>query len=165
MAPASDKPLPYPAGASGLDSSKWPLPIPSRRPSPPAPRSHGPQLFRPDSRTAVDFLPLLERAPRDRTRRTPTRPLSPRRLGSGRSAAICLSPGDGSGDKTLDASASRVLEQVRFRALPAPSPGALPPSTGAPPFTPTRTLLRRPRHDPRLPHDACLRLSRRLSWR
>jgi len=118
MALASEPPLPYPTGASGLALVHMAAAHPAPSPPPPAPAV-----------TTLSFSGPLAGAPLDPQPSFATLheadlgALQPTRFLLGVSAKgdvqyVFLQ--DPSGDKTLDAAAGRLLEQVHFHHFPAP---------------------------------------------
>jgi len=118
MAPSPEPPLPYPAGASGLDLVRMAASSPAGSPPPPAPAATTLSFSGPLKNAAIDPLPsFLGLHEADLGELQPARFL----LGvSDRGEVQYVFLQDRSGDKTLDSSASRILEQVRFRASAAP---------------------------------------------
>ena len=117
IAPASEEPLPYPAGASGLSLVQIAASHPAGTPPPPAPSATVLSFSGPLKDAALDPLPSF-----DGLHEASLGELQPARflLGvSGRGEVQYVFLQDSSGDKTLDADASRILEQVRFRSAGA----------------------------------------------
>jgi len=118
MAPAPEQPLPYSAGVSGLDLVRMAAAHPTASPPPPEPAETALSFSGPFKNAAIEPLPSfagLHEA--DLGELQPARFL----MGvSDRGEVQYVFLQDSSGDKSLDASASRVLEQVRFRSLGAP---------------------------------------------
>jgi hypothetical protein len=113
MAPTSEPPLPYPAGVSGLDLVKMAAARPAAAAPPPASTATALIFSGPLKDAALDPLPSLSAL-----REEDTGELRPARYllgvsGDGEVRYVFLQ--DSSGDKTLDDSASQVLELVRFR--------------------------------------------------
>ena len=118
MAPAPRKPLPYPAGTSGLDLIRMAAARPSASPAAPAPAATVVSISGALKGAALDPLPGF-----DGLREAELGELMPARflLGvSGHGDVQYVFLQDTSGDKALDASASRMLEQIRFRATETP---------------------------------------------
>ncbi|MGA3172021.1 MAG: hypothetical protein ABSE62_13520 [Chthoniobacteraceae bacterium] len=113
MAPTNEPALPYPAGVSGLDLVQMAAAHPTTAPPPPAPTATALIFSGPLKDAALDLLPSLAGL-----READVGELRPARYllgvsGEGEVRYVFLQ--DTSGDKTLDESASRVLEQTRFR--------------------------------------------------
>jgi hypothetical protein len=114
MAPSPEEPLRYPAGASGLDVVQMAASHPAASPVPSAPAATVLNFSGPLKDAALEPLPSLTE-------------LHEADLGELQPARFLLGVSDhgdvqyvflqnSSGDKTLDTSASRALEKVRFRA-------------------------------------------------
>ena len=117
MAPAPEQPLPYPSGASGLGLIQLAAPHPIGSTSPPAPAGTALNFSGPLKDAVLAPLPALDG-------------LHEANPGELESARFLLGVSDrgevqyvflqeSSGDRALDASASRILEQVHFRASAA----------------------------------------------
>jgi len=118
MAAPSEQPLPYPTGASGLDLVEMAAGHPGGTPLPPVPSGTGLSLSGPLKDAAIGPLPAF-----DCLHEADLGELQPARflLGvSDRGEVQYVFLQDPSGDKTLDTSAGRVLEQVHFRASDGP---------------------------------------------
>jgi hypothetical protein len=124
MAPPTDRPLPYPDGASGLELVKMAASQPAASPPPPAPAGTVLSFSGPLRNAAVESVPSLGSLHEGELGK-----LQPARFllgvtdqGEVRYVFLEDSPSGlfGSGDKTLDASASRLLVQIRFRPSGAP---------------------------------------------
>jgi hypothetical protein len=118
MAPAPEQPLPYPAGVEGLDLVKIASAHQAASPPPPPPVTTALSFSGPLANAALEPLPPL-----DRLREADLGEVQPARflLGvSDRGEVRYVFLQDSSGDKTLDARASRLLEQIRFRASSEP---------------------------------------------
>ena len=117
MAPSTEQPLPYPDGASGLDLVKMAASSPAASPPPSAPAETTLSFSGPLKDAAPESIPSLAGLHEaDLGELQPE--LQPARflLGvSDRGEVRYVFLQDSSGDKTLDAGASRLLGQVRFR--------------------------------------------------
>lgn len=121
MAPATEAPLPYPAGASGLDLVRMAASHPAGSPPPAAPPAAATVLSFSGSLkdAALDPLPSFDGL----QQAEPGDELQPARflLGvSDRGEVRYVFLQDTSGDRTLDAAASRILEKVRFHPSATP---------------------------------------------
>jgi hypothetical protein len=117
MAAPPEPPLPYPAGASGLDLVEMAAAHPAAPPPPPSPADTALSFSGPLKDAALDPLPSL-----DGLREADLGELQPARylLGvSGQGEVQYVFLQDPSGDKALDAGAGRLLEQVHFRTSDA----------------------------------------------
>jgi hypothetical protein len=119
MAPSPAQPLPYPAGASGLELVKMAASQPATPPRPPAPAATVLTFSGPLKSVALDSVPSLESLHEgDLGELQPARFL----LGvSDKGEVRYVFLQDSSGDKTLDAGASRLLAAVRFTPTATPS--------------------------------------------
>ena len=125
MSPSTEQPLPYPAGASGLDLVKMAASHPAASPPAPAPEATVLSFSGPLEDTVLDPLPPL-----DGLHEANPGELQPARflLGVSDKGEVqyifiqdaLIGPTFGSGDKTLDADASSTLQRVRFRPSAAP---------------------------------------------
>ncbi|HEX4085959.1 MAG TPA: hypothetical protein VHY22_13680 [Chthoniobacteraceae bacterium] len=114
----SPMPLPYPGGASGLDLVQIASAKPSKPLPAPSPAATMLAFSGPLKAIAPALLPAL-----DALKEAQPGELQPARYLLGVSAQggvqyVFLQ--DSSGDKALDAGAGRLLEQLRFRAIPGP---------------------------------------------
>jgi len=118
MVPTPPQPLPDPAGASGLELVQMAASHPATSPPPPAPAATALSFSGPLENAALDPLPsFIGLHEADLGELQPARFL----LGvSDRGEVQYVFIQDSSGDKTLDADASRILEQVHFRSSAAP---------------------------------------------
>ena len=118
MAAPPGQPLPDPAGASGLDLIEAAAAQPSASPPPPAPAATSLSFSGPLKDAALDPFPSF-----DGLRESDLGELQPAQflLGvSDQGEVRYVFMEDSSGDKALDAGASRILEQVRFRTSAVP---------------------------------------------
>jgi hypothetical protein len=118
MAPSTDQPLRYPDGLSGLDLVKIAASQPAAPPRPPPPAATTLSLSGPLENAVLEKEPSF-----DSLHEADLGELQPARflLGvsdQGEVRYVFLQ--DPSGDKTLDAAASRLLGQVRFRPCSTP---------------------------------------------
>jgi len=114
MVSPPDQPLPYPSGASGLDLVRIAASQPAAAQPPPPPAATSLSFYGLLENAAIEPLPSLAGL-----HETGLGELQPARflLGvSDRGEVQYVFLQDSSGDRTLDASASRILGQVRFRA-------------------------------------------------
>jgi hypothetical protein len=119
MASSPDQPIPFPDGASGLDLVKMAAAHPAEPPPPAAPATTAISFSGPLKGAALDPLPAMAGI-----READLVELQPARflLGvSDRGEVRYVFIQEASGDKSVDAGAGRILEQVRFR----PSAAAL----------------------------------------
>jgi hypothetical protein len=122
MAPSTDTPLPYPAGASGLDLVEMAASHPAPPPAPPAPAPTSLSFSGPLEGAVLESHPAFETLHATE----PGEQLQPARFLLGVSDKgevkylFILNTQDSSGDETLDESASDFLRQSQFRPSAEP---------------------------------------------